>query len=656
VVLIALASAVLIGMLGLAVDVGRAYVERRYLQNATDAGTLAAGSSYENFGNQTTAFDAALTAFERNLTLGAPDSTSSTASSRTATWGTYSFTITGANGQFNGYVFQGTASHPIPLTVMQVIGAGNSATVQAQASAIVGAQYSNPALLTLDQSVSSLSLSGSASVTVRGDVYSDGGIGLSGTSSLAIAGSAYSHVGAPPSAITYWCYNPNPGIAPHAPACSSGETQGAANPSAPLLPDPNYPGGNTSYYPAVDPAPVGAPTHLGWTELKPGIYHNWSLTGGASCYFFDPGIYQWSGGYSSHGGFSSNELKAPDEPAWNYTTSSLDYTSRANPQFWDPKNCSGVFTVAGAVAAVGLGLPVPATWSIEMTSVRVDAYPPTGFAGTQSYARESAPSMCHSVSLAGTNNAIAVTLTSHVPGAQYYNIYMAPGACAGLAQTAYGFVAQIPDLPGSVTLNSSNVPAGTGWIRGVRDSNCNLNNTNGTVAMGCAPPDGEQPAYCFVSCSGTGNNGLFQENAARAQPPQGDLANENYCLPWASNCNGAKVTPGAVQFYFPANGDCLNENGNGQSFVFSGYQYQWIGIYQTHANTSCGNVLNGGTYTSYIGTVYTPASTWSIQGGSRAPLAGQVIAYDASLSGNSVIGINFDPRYAPAPPAARLVQ
>jgi hypothetical protein len=174
--------------------------------------------------------------------------------------------------------------------------------------------------------------------------------------------------------------------------------------------------------------------------------------------------------------------------------------------------------------------------------------------------------------------------------------------------------------------------------------------------MGCAPPDGELAAYCFVSCSGTGNNGLFQENAARAQPPQGDLANENYCLPWAANCNGAKVTPGAVQFYFPANGDCLGENGNGQSVVFSGYQYDWIGIYQTHANTSCGNVLNGGTYTSYIGTVYTPASTWSIQGGSRAPLAGQVIAYDASLSGNSVIGINFDPRYAPAPPAARLVQ
>src|SRR6266852_801978 len=49
IVLIALLMLVLFAMLGLAIDSGRAYVDRRDLQAAVDAGALAAGDWYENY-------------------------------------------------------------------------------------------------------------------------------------------------------------------------------------------------------------------------------------------------------------------------------------------------------------------------------------------------------------------------------------------------------------------------------------------------------------------------------------------------------------------------------------------------------------------------------------------------------------------------------
>src|SRR5258708_26813002 len=49
IVVVALLILVLFGMLGLAVDSGRAYVDRRDQQSAVDAAALAAGDWYENF-------------------------------------------------------------------------------------------------------------------------------------------------------------------------------------------------------------------------------------------------------------------------------------------------------------------------------------------------------------------------------------------------------------------------------------------------------------------------------------------------------------------------------------------------------------------------------------------------------------------------------
>src|SRR2546425_12760959 len=51
IVLTALLILVLFGMLGLAIDSGRAYVDRRDQQAAVDAAALAAGDWYENYGD-----------------------------------------------------------------------------------------------------------------------------------------------------------------------------------------------------------------------------------------------------------------------------------------------------------------------------------------------------------------------------------------------------------------------------------------------------------------------------------------------------------------------------------------------------------------------------------------------------------------------------
>jgi hypothetical protein len=139
----------------------------------------------------------------------------------------------------------------------------------------------------------------------------------------------------------------------------------------------------------------------------------------------------------------------------------------------------------------------------------------------------------------------------------------------------------------------------------------------------------------------------------------GDVANENYCQispnPGNTNapCQSALITPGAVQFYLP-NGACFDQNSQGATYVFSGEQYNWIVIYSP-PGAGCANKMNGGASTQFIGTIYTPSADWTINGGNRSPLAGQVIAYTATVSGSAAVGIDFNPNYAPAPPAARLI-
>jgi hypothetical protein len=114
-----------------------------------------------------------------------------------------------------------------------------------------------------------------------------------------------------------------------------------------------------------------------------------------------------------------------------------------------------------------------------------------------------------------------------------------------------------------------------------------------------------------------------------------------------------------VVFYLPS-GSCLNNTNNGDTFVFSGYQYNWVVVYEPGtlnppANT-CSNVMGALENTAFIGLVYLPSASLSVTGvaGFSSRGTGGLIADTISFGGN-LPSVAYSPSYAPAPTATRLV-
>ncbi|MEO8743949.1 MAG: pilus assembly protein TadG-related protein [Candidatus Dormiibacterota bacterium] len=703
IVLIALLILVLFAMLGLAIDSGRGYVDRRDQQTAVDAAALAAGDFYDNYPNypdvSAKTLPAARQVYESNLHLyGGP--TSHVPSTQMVgvgnklvqdTWvdtfnGGYTLTIVATDTQFNGYQFQVSSTHQLPLAFMQIFGGSPNVTINATASAIVGNQRQTPALLTLSPNSCATSLSGNGSLTVLGDIYTNGTTCIN--NSLHLAGNCYGAAGSNCSAASYYCYNSSPGFIPYPPPCVGNDILGGPNVPAPSLPDPGYLATSVPSYQSAGLL-FGRGTY---TEMTPGLYSSFALTGGAGCYFLDAGVYSWNGGYSSHGGMVSNELKAPDEEQVLQNFSGPGTTTVANPQFWS--GCPGHFTLAvNIVSGHGVkhgGLTASGNWGVVLTSVRYDRFLDGSISstclGAPGCRRESAPSACQVVSTADVKDqVIDVSISTNAPGAQYYNVYIDPNGCDGITDNfsfvntfnAPGFVNGIGGGPYpnggagtvlSVGLNAAGRPCSAPGHT-ICDSTITPTNLLPNFVCfaqvrvsNCRPPDDEYPPACFQNCPPSSSTP--QENAPMdlQYPPNtgGDVANENYCVispnPGDKNapCTSAKVTPGAVQFYLP-NPQCMDQNGGGYTHVFSGEQYNWIIIYSP-PGVGCGSQkLNGNAFTQYIGTIYTPGASWDILGTDKAPLAGQVICYTASVTGNGAAGIDFNPNYSPAPPAARLI-
>ena len=704
IVLVAILILVLFGMLGLAIDSGRAYVDRRDQQAAVDAAALAAGDWYENFSNlYGSTLPNAKHVYESNLHLyGGPSSDSDTTTfvgvsgnlqqdTDVVTYASgYTLTIVATNTQFNGYQFTLTSSHLLALAFIQIFGGGPNITITATATAIVGNQRQTPALLTLSTGQCSMDLKGGTTLTILGDVYSNGTACVD--SNLQEAGNCYGAAGSTCGDASYYCYNGTAGFVPYPPPCNPGDVLGGPVVPAPTLPDPGYQANSVPFY--STPQSYNQYNRGTWTEMYPGQYGSFHLSGGsASCAFLDAGVYTWTNGYTSDatGSLLSNELKAPDEEL----ASAPGTTNLANPQFWNQNgaSCSGEFNLT-TVSAPSNGLKHQGgsgNWGVELTSGRFDPFldptvtpdPCSSVAGCR---RESAPSECQQVSTTDTSSpGIDVNITRNAPGADYYYVYINPNGCDGNPNN-FSFVDRFlapgwsdgggpPASPVGPYPSGSNVTLKNGvngWpcgVVGVTICNIAYNNLSPTVLCYaqsrttlCQPPDDEIAPFCFSNCPPPAGS-IAQTNAAMSleYPPYtgGDVANENYCVVSpnpgdpSSPCATARITPGAVQFYFP-NGSCMSQNAQGATFVFSGEQYNWIVIYMPASNT-CANTLNGGSATQYIGTIYTPGATWTINGGNIAPLAGQVICYSATVSGSSGVGIDFNPNYAPAPPAARLV-
>jgi len=249
----------------------------------------------------------------------------------------------------------------------------------------------------------------------------------------------------------------------------------------------------------------------------------------------------------------------------------------------------------------------------------------TGPASPTCYQRESAPSMCKAVTLASSGN-IRVSVTSD-PGAQDFNVYLAQnGSCTGLTYCAH-------TGSGNSSVTISSCPSGQP-----------------------SPPDGQRLPLAAS---------LPNTNPAAGVPPRGDIANEGHCVDTSTGRNAAcpsACSPGAVVFFIPSGG-CLDLHGGGDSYLYSGYQFNRVLLFepgpeQSSLPNTCSNTINGNGFTSLIGIVYLPAANVTINGSNtyQATIAGGVIAWTATITGAGGVAITADPTLRTWPSAVRLTQ
>jgi len=374
--------------------------------------------------------------------------------------------------------------------------------------------------------------------------------------------------------------------------------------------------------------------------VLPGIYSALPVFNGNHCWFLAGGVYTFQAGATNTGDLVSNELRPPDEP------DPSNNTVRAANQFWRSSGvqCDGAFQIQKQTGPRDLPVGI---WSFVITSLRTDTY------NGVSYSRESAPSMCRFVNLNNHFDDVQV-LISNVPGATSFNVYAAPpggNGCSG----PFGLATNIP-VVGSVTnVNLSPCP-------NVNGNGCSLGNESASLSSvldspfapnagaapgttGAYPPDSETAPFAA---------GLPNQNPGRGAVAAGDRANENNCKSVANayvTCPGP-ITPGAVELNFPAGG-CLTTGNGADTYLFSGYQYNWVSVYEPAANT-CSNTLGAMSNSAFIGLVYCPSASISVTSEyvSEARTGG-MIANTISFTG-SLPAMTFNANYAPVPPASRI--
>jgi Flp pilus assembly protein TadG len=655
IVLIAIMLAVVVGMAALAIDGSRAYAVRRDLQAAVDAAALAAGDKLQQTGSYVSAEQAASSIFGANLRLYAapscaPGYGNPGAAPLTVTC-TYAdntvLTQVVASLGPQGSRFTITATRPIQLQFARILTSGTSPVIAGSAAGGINNLLFSPTLAALSSGGcggaggTALTINGAGSLTVGGDIVSNGSITVAaGTAN--VGGDVYARCQASIAGVVTKCY-PSGATAP----CTYPDVAGAVRNGYNLV-DPNYPP------PIV--ANGSQPQPGNNVVISPGVYSS-NPAFAARCYFLAGGDYRWQGGYTNNGGLVSNELVPPDEPNVN------NIAQLANPQFWnmDGVNCAGAFRLK----ITGNGGPTLGAWGVRLTSVRSDVN-----AGT-SYQRESAPSRCLSFNVHTQQN-IRLEV-SNVPGATSYNIYVSSNGCS----PPFGFAYNLPVSSNVLNTNTSGCPFGNGNGNGNDNGNGNGNGnptcTLGVEALtvpaivlpalplpnlfappgtgGAYPPDGEQAPLAA---------GLPNQNPNRGVFPAGDRGNENHCA-ISSGANAtcpAAITPGAVIYYIP-NGSCLTDPNGGDNYIFSGYQFNWISIYEPGLNNppanTCSNVMGATTSSAYVGLVYVPAAAMSIptSSGFRNESTGGVIANTITFTGQ-LPTITGSRSYAPVPPASLL--
>ena len=646
--LIAIMLAVVVGMAALAIDGSRAYALRRDLQAAVDGAALAAGDRLQQGGTYPQAEQAAATSFFTNLRLYAsppPCSGYGTPGPSpvivTCTWpppdGTILTEVVLTLGP-QGSLFTLSGSRALQLQFARILTNGATPRLVATAFGSVNNLLYAPAVAALNQAGcggkpgSAISINGTGTLDVQGDVVSSGAISAS-AGNVSVAGDIYARCQSTiPGSVTTAC-SPSDTPTP----CTFPNVAGFVRSGYHFV-DPRYPppvvtgsGQPTPGFPTADPV------------LKPGSYNVDPILNLGQCWFLSGGVYDWVGGFTNDGDFVSNELKPPAEPVFSDNTTKLPMRR----QFWNTNgvNCAGDFQLN----AIGASLPISVgTWAIEITSTRTDKYNGTD------YFRESAPSYCQTVSV--SPGQVIQVQVSNVPGATGYNVYVAlPGSgCSG----TFGLAGSISVPMGTVfNDNTSRCPEYTS-----ESGHCSLNfesvNFDSTLlgagfvpSLAPQPPDGETAPLGFRQVN---------QNPDRAAPSHGDRANENQCdtLAGALTMCPGPVTPGAVSMYLPSGGlACLTDTNNGDNFIFSGYQYNWVAVYEPSTATCTNpNLLDASSNSAYVGLLYTPSNILNIptRVGFRTEATGGIIADTINFSGQLPLIVS-SPAYSPVPPAAKLV-
>lgn len=640
--IVALIMTVVMGMAAIAIDGARGYAMRRDLQAATDAAALAASDKLQQTGSYVSAEQAATAIFGANLRLytapvcspgyGSPGASPFTV---TCTYGdgtSLRQTVSALGAQ--GGQFTITATRSLVLQFAGILTDGINPSVAATSGGTVNNLAYTPTIAALDQagcggaSGAAITVQGGGTLSVMGDVVSAGTVSVT-AGALKVAGDLYARCQSSVAGTVLACY---PGGA--ATPCTYPDVAGATRTGFRPV-DPSYPA------PPVTGGGQGMPGSD--VVLFPGLYAADPNFTANRCYFVSGGVYEWQGGYTNTNGFVSNELKPPDEPVSGNNTA-------LGHQMWDTGgvNCGGAFQVSSVSGpAIREG-----TWAIEVTATRTAVYAGTNFK------RESAPSMCHTV-FVGDSSALKVTI-SNVPGATGYNVYAAPpsNGCGG----PFGYAGNIPVTGLVRNDNVAGCPAfsGTtcslGYVNAVFDSSLlglafTPNATAAPGMPGAYPPAGETPPL---------RTNLPNQNPDRAAPPAGDRANENQCATITGSpttCPGP-VTPGAVEFYIPSTG-CLNASTGADNFVFSGYQYNWIMVYEPGAANPpanmCANVLGAEADSAWVGLIYMPSASLNVTKAAtfRTEATGGIIADTLTFTGQ-LPTIIYSAAYAPQPPAARL--
>ena len=640
IVLIAIMLAIVVGMAALAIDGARAYTVRRDLQAAVDAAALAAGDRMQQTGSYTSAEQAASANFGANLRLyGAP---ACSPGYGTPGAGSYTVTCTYADGTAlaitasatgpQGSFFRLNATRTLQLQFARILTNGGNPSIAATAGAETNNQRFTPAVAALAQSGcggaggSAITVNGTGTLNVTGDVVAGGAVSVV-AGSVRVAGDLYARCQSPvPGSVSNACY-PSGASTP----CSYPDVAGATR-SGFRLPDPGYPS------PAVLGGSQGAPNAT--VTLLSGLYAAVPVFNGNHCWFLAGGVYDWQAGYSNSADFVSNELKPPGEP------SSSNNTVLAASQFWNTGgvNCAGGFQVTKSSGPRDVETGI---WSFVVTSTRSDTY--NGVA----YKRESAPSYCQQVNLNNHFDDVQLSV-SNVPGATAYNIYAAPppNGCSG----PFGLAATLAVTAPVLNTNTNPCPLYTG-------NGCSLGNESITLDPQLADPfapnasaaPGTTGAYPPSSETAPLGAGMPNQNPVRGVGAAGDRANENDCDTvagaWAT-CPAA-ITPGAVEFYLPS-GACLSTTNGGDTYVFSGYQYDWISLYEPPANT-CANTVGASDNGAYVGLVYAPSASIAISSQDTFDVAATagVMASSITFTG-SLPTIKYGAGYAPVPPASRI--